>query len=74
MTRRTKKFERSVKQGDPNSQFYGIYLYDTGRIYIMNAPVFASTFVQMFMLGSYDTNLFELVDYTATAKLYKLKK
>lgn len=69
-----KKFERSVKQGDPNSQFYGIYLYDTGRIYIMNAPVFASTFVQMFMLGSYDTNLFELVDYTATAKLYKLKK
>ncbi len=71
---KTRKFERGVVSGNPQSLYYGVFLQDLGRIYLMNRATFASTFVQMFMLGEYDPNLYELVAWSATAKLYKFKR
>jgi len=51
-----------------------VYMKSYNRFVIMDMETFKSTYVQMFMLGKYDKNLFELVVSSAYSKIYKLKK
>ncbi len=63
------------------SQFYHVdgeyvvvYMKSYGRFVVMDKETFRSLYVQMFMLGRYDKNLFELVVSSPYSKIYKLKR
>jgi len=51
-----------------------IYMKDYQRFVILDQETFYSMYVQMFILGKYDKNLFELVVSSPYSKIYKLKK
>jgi len=51
-----------------------VYMQSYGKFVVMDTEIFNSTYVQMFMLGKYDKNLFELVVSSPYSKIYKLKK
>jgi len=51
-----------------------VYLKSYNKIIVMDRETYNSTYVQMFMLGNYDKNLFELVVSSPYSKIYKLKK
>ncbi|EMK6255707.1 peptide-binding protein [Campylobacter coli] len=74
----------SIKQGeykitpiDDKAQFYIFYLKDSAIPYaqfiLMDKTMFNSAYVQMFFLGNYDKNLFDLVINSRDAKVFKLK-
>jgi len=74
---------QNTKEGKINlhSQLYHadgeyavIYMKSYNRFVVMDVKTFYSTYVQMFMLGKYDKNLFELVISSPYSKIYKLKK
>ena len=50
-----------------------VYLKNYGKIIVMDRKTYNSTFVQMFMLGKYDKNLFELVVSSPYTKIFKVK-
>ena len=50
-----------------------VYLKSYGQMIVMDTKTYNSTFVQMFMLGKYDKNLFELVVSSPYTKIYKVK-
>ena len=50
-----------------------VFMRSYGKFVIMDSETFNSTFVQMFILGKYDKNLFELVVSSGYSKIYKLK-
>ena len=63
------------------AQLYGnegayvvVYMKSYGQFIIMDIKTFNSMYVQMFILGKYDKNLFELVVSSPYSKIYKLKK
>lgn len=73
---------QNMKDGQTNlqSQLYHtsgeyaiVYLKSYGRFVVMDTETFKSTYVQMFMLGKYDKNLFELVISSVYSKIYKIK-
>jgi len=51
-----------------------VYMKNYGQLIVMDTITFKSTYVQMFMLGKYDKNLFELVVSSPYSKIYKVKK
>jgi len=51
-----------------------VYMKSYGKFVVMDIETFNSMYVQMFMLGKYDKNLFELVVSSPYSKIYKLKK
>lgn len=59
------------------AKYYLFYLKDNPidfvQFILMDKAMFESAFVQMFLLGNYDKNLFELIDNTDDAKVFKLK-
>ena len=50
-----------------------VYLKNYGKIIVMDNQTYHSTYVQMFMLGKYDKNLFELVISSPYSKIFKVK-
>jgi dolichyl-diphosphooligosaccharide--protein glycosyltransferase/undecaprenyl-diphosphooligosaccharide--protein glycosyltransferase len=58
----------------PDSDFAVVYMRSYGLFVVMDIETFKSTYVQMFMLGKYDKNLFELVVASPYSRIYKLKK
>ena len=50
-----------------------VYLKNYGKMIVMDNKTYNSTFVQMFMLGKYDKNLFELVVSSPYTKIFKVK-
>jgi len=50
-----------------------IYMKSYGQFLVMDKETFSSMYVQMFILGKYDKNLFELVISSPYSKIYKLK-
>jgi len=50
-----------------------VYMKSYKRFIIMDVETFNSTYVQMFILGKYDENLFELVISSPYSRIYKLK-
>jgi len=57
-----------------NGQYAVINMKSYGRFVVMDIETFKSMYVQMFILGIYDKNLFELVVSSAYSKIYKLKR
>lgn len=51
-----------------------VYMKSYGRIVVMDMQTFNSLYVQMFILGKYDKDLFELVVSSPYTKIYKIKK
>lgn len=54
--------------------FCVVYLKNYNKIIVMDRETYKSAYVQMFMLGNYDKNLFELVISSPYSKIYRLKK
>ena len=50
-----------------------LYIKNLERFIIMDEETFNSNYVQMFLLGNYDKNLFELVIKSPYSRVYKLK-
>ena len=57
-----------------NGHYIIVYMKSYGQFIIMDEKTFHSMYVQMFILGKYDKNLFELVISSPYSKIYKLKK
>jgi len=51
-----------------------VFLKSYGKVIIMDKQTYNSAFVQMFMLGNYDKNLFDLVVSSPYSKIYRVKK
>lgn len=51
-----------------------IFLQSYGQMVVMDRETYNSTYVQMFMLGKYNKDLFELVVSSPYSKIYKVKK
>ncbi|KIM03949.1 MAG: hypothetical protein KN64_09490 [Sulfurovum sp. AS07-7] len=51
-----------------------VYKSDSQTFYIMDSNTYNSAYIQMFLLGNYDKNLFELVVSSPYSKVYKLKR
>lgn len=63
--------QQQLYQAD--GEFAIVYMKSYGQFVVMDMETFNSTFVQMFILGKYDANLFELVVSSPYSKIYKLK-
>jgi len=50
-----------------------VNLQSYNKVIIMDRETYNSAYVQMFMLGNYDKNLFELVVSSAYSKIYRVK-
>lgn len=73
---------QNTKYGETNiqSQLYHIdgeyaviFMKSYGKFVMMDSQTFNSAYVQMFILGKYDKNLFDLVVSSGYSKIYKLK-
>jgi len=51
-----------------------IYMKSYGQFILMDAETFGSTYVQMFILGKYNPDLFEPVVSSPYSRIYRLKK
>jgi dolichyl-diphosphooligosaccharide--protein glycosyltransferase/undecaprenyl-diphosphooligosaccharide--protein glycosyltransferase len=51
-----------------------VFMKSYGSFVVMDRTTYQSAYVQMFILGKYDKNLFELVVSSPYSKIYKLKK
>ena len=51
-----------------------VYMKSYGQFIVLDVETFNSMYVQMFILGKYDKDLFELVVSSPYSKIYKLKK
>ncbi len=65
--------KKSVQNFHKSGIYTVLYLKSYGRVVIMNEEVFNSLYVQMFFLGNYDKDLFELVVKSPYSRIYKLK-
>lgn len=68
------KLDVNVQVGDDSSKYYVIFMRDYGRILLLDEEMFNSTFVQLFVLERFDSELFEPVILDSSAKIYKLKR
>jgi len=68
------KIDVKTKIYHPNSNLIVVYMESYGLFIVMDTQTFNSTYVQMFILGQYDHNLFELVVASPYSRIYKLKK
>ena len=57
-----------------NGEYVVVFMKSYGKFIVMDEQTFNSTYVQMFLLGKYDKNLFELVVSSPYSRIYKLKK
>lgn len=76
ITENTKNGEVSVQaqRYHPMGAYIVIYMKSYGQFVIMDIDTFNSMYVQMFIMGKYDKNLFELVVSSPYSKIYRLKK
>ncbi len=62
------------KQFNQESEYCVVYKSDSQTFYVMDSNTYNSAYIQMFLLGVYDKNLFELVVSSPYSKIYKLKR
>jgi dolichyl-diphosphooligosaccharide--protein glycosyltransferase/undecaprenyl-diphosphooligosaccharide--protein glycosyltransferase len=68
------KIALQAQNYDPSGRYSIVYMKSYGRFVVMDNQTFHSMYIQMFMLGRYDKNLFELVVSSPYSRIYKLKK
>ena len=59
-------------RGDQNSSYH-VIVYKRQWLLVMHTDIFESFFIQAFVLGNIDKNLFELEATTATSKIIRVK-
>ncbi|SFV51029.1 Oligosaccharyltransferase PglB [hydrothermal vent metagenome] len=57
-----------------DGEYNVIYMKSYGQFVVMDNEIFNSMYVQMFLLGKYDKNLFELIVSSPYSRIYKLKR
>ena len=67
------KLHKQVQSIDRNANLNVIYMKNYNTFLLLDREMFASTFVQMFVLENYDKSLFEPVILDAQVKIFKLK-
>ncbi|MBU0633158.1 peptide transporter [bacterium] len=67
------KLRMATKRFSSMSNINVIYMADYGQFLILDEATFNSLYIQLFVLENYDRNLFEAVEMTPYAKIYKLK-
>lgn len=67
------KLKVDTKRFNAMSNINVIYMADYGQFLILDEATFNSLYIQLFVLENYDKNLFEAVEMTPYAKIYKLK-
>jgi len=74
-TQNTKEgqIQLSSKLYNVDGEYAVVYMKSYGKFIIMDTETFKSMYVQMFILGKYDKNLFELVVSSPYSRIYKLK-
>lgn len=68
------KLARKSYEINPDAGLFVVFMLDYGRFVIMDAELFSSTYVQLFMLENYDKRVFEPVILDPAMKVYKIKK
>jgi len=61
---------QNIHKGAP---FVIVILKNYNRVLVLDMEMFNSTFIQMFFLENYDKNLFEAVELSPYAKVYRVK-
>ena len=76
LTQNTKegKIQLQSQPSAIDGEYAVVYMKSYGKFIVMDTETFNSVYVQMFILGKYDKNLFELVVSSPYSKIYKLKK
>ena len=59
---------------DVNGDYAVVFMKSYNMFVVMDIETFNSMYVQMFILGKYDKNIFELKVSSPYSKIYKLKK
>jgi len=75
-TRFTKEGKQEVRSQlyHPQGEYVVLFMRNYGKFIILDEETLHSMYVQMFILGHYDSTLFELVVSSPYSKIYKLKK
>ena len=68
------KLEVKEIKVDSSAQFAVVYMKDYGRFLIMDRSMLNSTYIQLFVLERYKSDLFEPVILSPAVKVYKLKR
>jgi hypothetical protein len=58
---------------DANGSCHVVYVPQLGMLLLMDAKMFQSALVQMYLFEDYDPSLFEPVNVSVTARIYRLK-
>jgi dolichyl-diphosphooligosaccharide--protein glycosyltransferase/undecaprenyl-diphosphooligosaccharide--protein glycosyltransferase len=67
------KLNIETKQLNATANISVIYMASYGQFLVLDEASYNSTFIQLFVLENYDKNLYEAVELTPYAKIYKLK-
>ena len=67
------KLEVDYRNIHPNAPFVILVLKNYNSILILDAEMFNSSYIQMFFLENYDRALFEAVELSPYAKVYRVK-
>ena len=67
------KLDVDIKQYSSMSNINVIYMASYGKFLVLDEAMYNSLYIQLFVLENYDKNLFEAVELTPYAKIFKLK-
>ncbi|MDF1881212.1 peptide transporter [Sulfurimonas sp. MAG313] len=70
---KNRKFQVQRQEINPSAPMTVIYMKDMNRFLVLDAKMFNSSYIQMFVLEQYDKNLFEMSISTPLVKVFKLK-
>ncbi len=73
-TKKNGEIELRAQNYDPRGGYSIIYMQSYGQFIVMDNQTLHSMYVQMFILGKYDKDLFELVVSSPYGRIYKLKR
>jgi undecaprenyl-diphosphooligosaccharide---protein glycotransferase len=67
------KLNTTIKSINTDGEINVIYMKNYNRFLVLNHKLFNSTYIQLFVLENYDSNLFEPTILNSQVKVYKLK-
>ena len=73
-TKKNGEIELRAQNYDPRGGYSVVYMQSYGQFVVMDNQTLHSMYVQMFILGKYDKNFFELVVSSPHSRIYRLKR
>lgn len=65
---------KKLQHYEDDGKYVVVYMGSYGRFIVMDTKIYHSVYVQMFVLGNYDENLFEPAVSSPYSRIYRLKK